>query len=83
MYNIYYIGDNPKLEEAMPFAQKVSSEQDINSTTSMYWLVESAVVVTNYDVFEFIPDRHTAMYCHQWKWNEDELRGRKTITQER
>ena len=54
----------------MPFAQKVESVSDINSATSMYWLVENDVVITNYDVFDFIPDRHTAMYCHQWKWNK-------------
>ena len=53
MYNVYYIGNNPTLEEALPFAQKVNSIKDINCATSMYWLVDSDVVVTNYDVFEF------------------------------
>ena len=52
MYNIYYIGNNPTLEAEMPFAQKVESVSDINSATSMYWLVENDVVITNYDVFD-------------------------------
>ena len=75
MYNIYYIGNNPTLEEALPFAQQVSSEQEINSTTSMYWIVDSDVVVTNTDVFDFVPDRHTARYNHEWRWNEKDYGG--------
>ena len=79
MYNIYYIGSNPTLEAEMPFAQQVDSAKDINSATSMYWLVESDVVVTNYDVFDFVPDRHTAMYGHQWKWNNTDYGGVKLL----
>ena len=75
MYNVYYIGDNPALAEQLPFAQKVDSAKDINCATSMYWLVESDVVITNYDVFDYIPDRHTAMYNHQWRWNDKDYGG--------
>ena len=75
MYNIYYIGNNPTLEDAVPFAQQVSSEQEINSPTSMYWVVDNDVVVTNLDVFDFVPDRHTAKYNHEWRWNENDYGG--------
>lgn len=75
MYNIYYIGNNPTLEDAIPFAQQVSSEQEINSPTSMYWVVDNDVVVTNLDVFDFVPDRHTAKYNHEWRWNEKDYGG--------
>ena len=75
MYNVYYIGDNPTLEEQIPFAQKVDSVKEINCATSMYWLVDNDVVVTDYSVFEFIPDRHTAKYNHEWRWNEKDFGG--------
>ena len=75
MYNIYYIGNNPTLEDAIPFAQQVSSEQEINSPTSMYWVVDNDVIVTNLDVFDFVPDRHTAKYNHEWRWNENDYGG--------
>ena len=65
MYNVYYIGDNPTLEEQIPFAQRVEHVSEINCATSMYWLVDNDVVITNYDVFDFIPDRTQSMYCHQ------------------
>ena len=62
MYNIYYLGNNESLLEELPFAQQVDSTADINSTTSLYWVVDSDVVVTDYSVFDFVPDRHTAKY---------------------
>ena len=79
MYNVYYIGDNPTLEEQIPFAQKVDSVKEINCATSMYWLVDNDVVITNYDVFDFIPDRTQTMYCHQWKWNDKDYGGVKLL----
>ena len=79
MYNVYYIGDNPTLEEQIPFAQRVEHVSEINCATSMYWLVDNDVVITNYDVFDFIPDRTQSMYCHQWKWNDKDYGGVKLL----
>ncbi len=75
MYNIYYIGDNESLKEELPFAKQIDSTEDINSTTSLYWVIDSDVVVTDYSVFDYVPDRHTAMYGHAWKWNEEDYGG--------
>ena len=75
MYNIYYIGNNESLKEELPFAKQIDCTEDINSTTSLYWVVDSDVVVTDYSVFDYVPDRHTAMYGHAWKWNEKDYGG--------
>ena len=75
MYNIYYLGNNESLLEELPFAQQIDSTADINSTTSLYWVVDSDVVVTDYSVFDFVPDRHTAKYGHAWKWNDKDYGG--------
>ena len=37
--------------------------------------MDSDVVVTDYSVFDFVPDRHTAKYGHAWKWNEKDYGG--------
>ena len=75
MYNIYYLGNNDILKEELPFAEQVSSTDEIKSTTSLYWVVDSDVVVTDFSVFDFIPDRHTAKYGHLWKWNDKDYGG--------
>ena len=75
MYNIYYLGNNDILKEELPFAEQVSSTDEIKSTTSLYWVVDSDVVVTDFSVFNFIPDRHTAKYGHLWKWNDKDYGG--------
>tara|TARA_B000000557_G_scaffold204758_1_gene170298 strand:+ start:205 stop:3471 length:3267 start_codon:yes stop_codon:yes gene_type:complete len=75
MYNIYYLGNNDILKEELPFAEQVNSTDEIKSTTSLYWVVDSDVVVTDFSVFDFIPDRHTAKYGHLWKWNDKDYGG--------
>ena len=75
MYNIYYLGNNDILKEELPFAEQVNSTDEIKSTTSLYWVVDSDVVVTDFSVFNFIPDRHTAKYGHLWKWNDKDYGG--------
>ena len=75
MYNIYYLGNNDILKEELPFAKQVNSTDEIKSTTSLYWVVDSDVVVTDFSVFDFIPDRHTAKYGHLWKWNDKDYGG--------
>ena len=75
MYNIYYLGNNQLLQEELPFAKQINNTEEINSTTSLYWVVDSDVVVTDYSVFNFVPDRHTAKYGHAWKWNDKDYGG--------
>ena len=55
MYNIYYLGNNQLLQEELPFAKQINNTEEINSTTSLYWVVDSDVVVTDYSVLNFVP----------------------------
>ena len=52
MYDIYYIGENKSLKENYPFAKQVSNEQNINSKTSMYWLIEPNTEITDIEVLD-------------------------------
>jgi len=47
MFDIYYIGKNEKLQEALPFATPVADSDAIRSRTKMYWLVEPNIEVTD------------------------------------
>jgi hypothetical protein len=69
MYDIFYVGDNEALVEQLPFAQQVSNVSAISSNTSMYWLIEEDITITDYSIFDFKPDMHTKKYEHVWKWN--------------
>jgi len=53
MFDIFYIGENQKLVDFVPFAKQVDSEDQINARTKMYWLVESNIELTDYDIFNF------------------------------
>lgn len=75
MYDIFYIGNNNTLQERFPFAKKIESTEQIKSNTKMYWLVDSNVKVTDWEVFETKPDRHTEKYLHVWKWNNENYGG--------
>ena len=70
MYDIFYIGDNDSLAEQLPFAQQVADVTSIKSNTSMYWLIEEDITVTDYSIFDFKPDSYTKRYDHVWKWNQ-------------
>ena len=75
MYDIFYIGNNNTLQERFPFAKKVESTEQIKSNTKMYWLIDSNVRVTDWEVFETKPDKHTEQYLHVWKWNNENYGG--------
>ena len=75
MYDIFYIGDNQSLTEQLPFAQQVEDVTAIKSNTSMYWLIEEDITITDYSIFDFKPDIHTKNYNHVWKWNQQNYGG--------
>ena len=75
MYDIFYIGKNDQLKDRFPFAKEVLGETEIKPITTMYWLIDSHTQITNWDIFEFTPDTHTAQYTHQWKWNSENYGG--------
>ena len=70
MYDIFYIGNNDLLLEQLPFAQQVNDLTAISSNTSMYWLIEEDITITDYSIFDFKPDAYTKKYNHVWKWNQ-------------
>ena len=75
MYDIFYIGDNQSLIEQLPFAQQVEDINAIKSNTSMYWLIEEDITITDYSIFDFKPDIHTKNYNHVWKWDQQNYGG--------
>ena len=79
MFDIFYIGKNQNLIDKIPFAKKIDSTNEIHSNTKMYWLIESNIEITDYDVFDFRPEEHDQIYEHIWKWNLNNYGGLKLI----
>jgi hypothetical protein len=79
MFDVYFIGDNPSLKDNLPFARKVTSSDEINSNTKMYWLIEPNIEITDYSVFEYRPPDHDQHYIHMWKWNSSNYGGVKLL----
>lgn len=75
MFDIFYIGDNQKLLDFVPFAKKVDSVDGINSKTKMYWLIESNIEILDYDIFNFRPDTYDQKYLHKFKWDQSNYGG--------
>ena len=92
MFDIFYLGDNPSLQERFPFARQVSDLSEVQPRTIMYWLVEPNITITDWDVFEVRPEPYDQSYEHVYKWNSanyggvrllprGESQGRKEINQ--
>ena len=75
MFDIFYIGENQKLVDFVPFAKQVDSEDQINARTKMYWLVESNIELIDYDIFNFRPDHYDQKYLHLFKWDQSNYGG--------
>lgn len=79
MFDVFYIGENTKLKEALPFATPVTTNDDVAPRTKMYWLVEPNIEVTDLSVFEYRPPDHDQAYEHVWKWNSKNYGGIKLV----
>jgi hypothetical protein len=79
MFDIFYIGENKKLQDALPFAKQVDSYDKISSRTKMYWVVEPNIEIVDVDVFEFRPADHDQVYEHVWKWSSKNYGGVKLL----
>lgn len=79
MFDIFYIGENKKLKDVLPFAKQVESYEQISSKTKMYWVVEPNIEVVDTQVFEFRPPDHDQVYEHIWKWNSNNYGGVKLL----
>ena len=75
MYDIFYIGENQKLIDFVPFAKQVDSADNISSNTKMYWLIESNIELTDFDIFNFKPDHYDQKYVHLFKWDTSNYGG--------
>lgn len=79
MFDVYYLGENYKLKDQLPFAQQTDSADQAKPKTKMYWLVEPNIEITDYSVFEYRPPDHDQVYEHVWKWNSKNYGGIKLL----
>jgi hypothetical protein len=79
MFDVFYMGSNPVLQDNFPFAKQVTAETEIQSNTKMYWLIEPNVELTDYDVLEYRPPEHDQIYEHVWKWDSRNYGGVKLL----
>jgi hypothetical protein len=79
VFDVFYIGENKKLKDALPFAKQVESYDEISSRTKMYWLVEPNIEIVDTEVFEFRPADHDQVYEHVWKWSSKNYGGVKLL----
>lgn len=79
MFDVFYMGENTKLSEALPFAKQINNVGDIRSQTKMYWIIESHVELTDMDVLQYRPADHDSVYEHVWKWNPNNYGGVRLI----
>jgi hypothetical protein len=75
MFDIFYLGDNHKLTEQIPFAKKISSLSNVKANTKMYWVIEPDIELTDLAVLEYRPPVHDQVYEHVWKWNTNNYGG--------
>lgn len=79
MFDIFYIGENKKLKDVLPFAKQVESYEQISSRTKMFWVIEPNIEVIDTEVFEFRPADHDQVYEHVWKWSSKNYGGIKLL----
>jgi hypothetical protein len=79
MFDIFYIGENTKLKDALPFAKQVESYDEIVSRTKMYWVVEPNIEIVESELFDFRPVEYDQDYEHVWKWSSKNYGGVKLL----
>ena len=79
MFDIFYIGENKKLKDALPFAKQVKSYDEIMSRTKMYWVVEPNIEIVDSKLFDFRPLEYDQDYEHVWKWSSNNYGGVKLL----
>lgn len=79
MFDVFYIGENKKLKELVPFAKQVEDIDDINTKTKMYWLIEPNIELIDYDVLNYRPPEYDQLYEHVWKWDNSNYGGVKLL----
>lgn len=74
-FDVFYIGENPKLQANIPTAVKVKTQEEVQSSTNMYWLVDTNIEITDFSVFEYRPEPWDQVYQHVFKWNTNNYGG--------
>lgn len=75
MFDVFYIGENKKLKETVPFAKQIESKNHVKTRTRMYWVIEPNIEIVDYDVLNYRPPEHDQKYEHVWKWNQTNYGG--------
>tara|TARA_B100000902_G_scaffold373188_1_gene400898 strand:- start:236 stop:1042 length:807 start_codon:yes stop_codon:yes gene_type:complete len=75
MFDVFYIGENTKLKELLPFAKQINSVDEIQAKTRMIWLIEPNIEITDTDIFNFRPEMYDMKYEHVWKWDTNNYGG--------
>ena len=81
MFDVFYLGENPKLVDRLPFARQVKDINNIKSQTKMYWLIEPNVKITDADILDYRPADHDSVYEHIWKWDANNYGGVRLLPQ--
>ena len=75
MFDVFYIGENSKLKELLPFAKQINAVDEIKAKTRMVWLIEPNIEITDTDIFNFRPEMYDMKYEHVWKWDTNNYGG--------
>ena len=69
MFDIFYIGENEKLKNELPFAKQVDSADVASPNTKMFWLIEPNIELSDFSILDFRPPQHDQQFEHVWKWD--------------
>ena len=75
MFDVFYIGENSKLKELLPFAKQINAIDEIKAKTRMVWLIEPNIEIIDTDIFNFRPEMYDMKYEHVWKWDTNNYGG--------
>ena len=67
MFDVYYIGQNKRLKELVPFAKRVESSDEIKAKTKMYWVVDPNTEILDLDILKYRPPDYDQIFEHVWK----------------
>lgn len=79
MFDVYYIGENSSLKDALPFAKQVNHSDQISALTKMHWLIDANIEIIDHSIFDFRPSEYEHQYRHVWQWRENQYGGVQLI----
>lgn len=79
MFDIFFQGDNPGIQEKFPFAKKVDHLDDAKPKTRMFWFIEPNVDVRDITALSWRPPEWDYKYQHVFKWDANNYGGIRLI----